>query len=68
MPEGHEDDYQRKRQMQPVRGQSSQQSAKRSFQGPSKGPYPQGQQPQRTQGQQRPQGEQRPQQQGATAP
>ncbi|KZV36031.1 hypothetical protein F511_31454 [Dorcoceras hygrometricum] len=38
------DDFQRKRQMQqPVRGQYSQQPAKRLFQGPSKGPYPQGQ-------------------------
>ncbi|KZV48617.1 hypothetical protein F511_26971 [Dorcoceras hygrometricum] len=45
------DDFQRKRQLQqPVRGQSSQQPAKRPFQGPPKGPSPQGSQQPRPQG------------------
>ncbi|KZV52398.1 hypothetical protein F511_33539 [Dorcoceras hygrometricum] len=47
------EDYQRKRQIQPsVRDQSSHPPAKRPFQGPSKGPSQQGQQPHRPQGQQ----------------
>ncbi|KZV21046.1 hypothetical protein F511_36610 [Dorcoceras hygrometricum] len=50
------DDFQRKLQLQqPVRGQSSQPPAKRPFQGPPKGPTPQGSHQQRPQGQQRPQ-------------
>ncbi|KZV37623.1 pentatricopeptide repeat-containing protein-like [Dorcoceras hygrometricum] len=44
------------------KGQSSQPPAKRPYQGPLKGPSPQGQQ------QQRQQGQQRPQQEGASAP
>ncbi|XP_073137647.1 uncharacterized protein [Henckelia pumila] len=60
-------EYQRKRQFQqPSRGQSSQQPAKRSYLGSSKGPNPP--RPQRSQ-QQRPQGQPRQQQQqGAVAP
>ncbi|KZV49677.1 hypothetical protein F511_22633 [Dorcoceras hygrometricum] len=56
-------DFQKKRQLQqPVRGQSSQQPAKRPFYGPPKVSNAQGSQ------QQRPQGQQRQQQQGASAP